>query len=227
MGQSIRKIADNSWSGGIGRLDAEKAGKLGVFDDHSGIALNGVEIFFLERVAGLGRNKHFAGQGKGDAGVFGSDGLFGGERFIDADDEFGNVVQPGELRVVHDEAEEFTGVDVAMLALVFAALHIEKGLVKLKKSEAKRDEPLPGLGIVVRGIETGVGRIHFSATCLLSDRQEANSKSRSWKKPAPQPQKVRSEETQQKWNSRIEQKYRILSPRVSDDYSNVLRSTEI
>jgi hypothetical protein len=48
-----------------------------------------------------------------------------------------------------------------MLALIFAALHVEESLVDFKKGEAKGDEPLPGRGIVVRGIETGVRGIHF------------------------------------------------------------------
>src|SRR2546430_4052217 len=30
----------------------------------------------------------------------------GGERFVDAHHEFRNIVEPGELRVVHDQAEE-------------------------------------------------------------------------------------------------------------------------
>jgi hypothetical protein len=176
MGQSIREIANNSRCGGIGRLDAEKASKLGVFDDDGRVTLDGIEILLLERVAGLGRDEHLAGQGKSDAGIFGSDGLFGGESFIDADDELGNVVEPGELRVVHDETEELASVDVSVVPLIFAALHIQKSFVEFKKCEAKGDQPLAGRGIVVRGIKTGVRRIHFTATQLLSDRREINSK---------------------------------------------------
>jgi hypothetical protein len=41
------------------------------------------------------------------------------------------------LRVVDDQAEEFSGVDVAMLAFVLAAFHVEKSLVEAEKGEAE------------------------------------------------------------------------------------------
>ena len=121
-------------------------------DDYSGVALNGVEVFFLESVAGFGGNKHFPGERDGPAGVFRSDGLFGAQSFIEADDEFGNVVQPGELGMVDNQAEELTGVDVAVRALVVAALHVEKSLVEAEKSKTEGEELLAGGRIVVRGI---------------------------------------------------------------------------
>ena len=62
------------------------------------------------------------------------------------------IVQPGELRMVDYEAEELAGVDMAVLALVLAALHVEKSLVEAQKSEAKGKQLLAGGGIVVRGI---------------------------------------------------------------------------
>jgi len=71
--------------------------------------------------------------------------------FIDAHDEFGNVVQPGKLRVVDDQLEKLAGGNVAVLALVFASLHVEKSLVKSEKSEAQGEQFLAGGGIVVRG----------------------------------------------------------------------------
>jgi hypothetical protein len=40
------------------------------------------------------------------------------------------------LRVVDDQAEELAGIDVSVLALVFAALHVEKSFVEAEKSEA-------------------------------------------------------------------------------------------
>jgi hypothetical protein len=123
-----------------------------MINDHSRIALDGVEILFLEGVAGFRGNKHFPCQNNGAAGVFRRDGFFGSQCFIDAHDEFGNVVQPGELRVIDDQAEEFAGVDVAVLALVFAALHVEKSFVETEKSEAQGEQLLSGRGIVVRGI---------------------------------------------------------------------------
>ena len=61
-------------------------------------------------------------------------------------------MQPSELRMVDDQAEEFARVDVAVLALVLAALHVEKSLVEAQKSEAKGKQLLAGGGIVVRGI---------------------------------------------------------------------------
>src|SRR5260370_32184662 len=116
------------------------------------VVLDGVEIFFLEGIARFRRNEYFPGKGNSPAGVFRGDGLFGSQSFINAHDEFGNVVQPGELRVVNDQAEELTGVDVAVLAFVFAAFHIEKRLVEAEKSEAQREKFFAGGGIVVCGI---------------------------------------------------------------------------
>jgi hypothetical protein len=42
--------------------------------------------------------------------------------------------------VVDDQPEELSGVDGAMLALVVAALHIEKGLVELEERQAESNE---------------------------------------------------------------------------------------
>jgi len=36
---------------GVGRLVVEESGEFGVLNDHGGIALDGVEILFLEMVA--------------------------------------------------------------------------------------------------------------------------------------------------------------------------------
>ena len=54
--------------------------------------------------------------------------------------------------MVDDQAEELTGVDVAVLALVFATLHVEKSLVEAQKSKTEGEQLLAGGGIVVRGI---------------------------------------------------------------------------
>ena len=59
-------------------------------------------------------------------------------------------MEPGELRVVNHQLEELPGIDVALLTLVFAALHVEKSFVKAKKGEAKGEKLLAGRGIVVR-----------------------------------------------------------------------------
>jgi len=123
-----------------------------VFDDYCGVALDGVEIFLLEGVAGFRGNEHFPGQSNGATGVFGSDGLLGSQSFIDSDDELGDVVQPGELRVVDDQLKKLTRVDVAVLALVLTALHVEKSFMEAEKCEAERKQLLAGGGIVVRGI---------------------------------------------------------------------------
>jgi hypothetical protein len=61
-------------------------------------------------------------------------------------------MQPGELRVVDNQAEKLAGVDVAMVALVLAAFHVEKSLVKLEKRQSEGQELLAGRGIIVRGI---------------------------------------------------------------------------
>jgi hypothetical protein len=124
---------------GIGRLVVEEAGEFGVVDDDRGVALNGVEIFFLEGVAGLRGDEHLSSKSNGSAGVLRSYGLLGGESFVNPHDEFGNVVKPCELSMVDHQAEKLAGVNVAMLAFVIAALHVEKGFVKLEEREAKGD----------------------------------------------------------------------------------------
>ena len=121
-----------------------------MINDHRRVALDGVKVFFLEGVAGLRRHKHFPGEGDGAAGVFLGDWLLGGQRFVYAHDEFRNVMQPGELRVVDHQLEELAGVDVAMLAFVFAALHVEKSFMQAEKREAKGEKLLAGRGIAVR-----------------------------------------------------------------------------
>jgi len=123
----------------IGRLVVEQASELGVVDDDRGVALNGVEVFFLEGVAGFRGDEHLSSKSNGSAGVFRSDGLLGSESFVNPHDEFGNVVKPGELGVVDDQAEKLAGVDVAMLAFVIAAFHVEKSFVKFEEREAKGD----------------------------------------------------------------------------------------
>jgi hypothetical protein len=151
-GKSLTGNSEKLWGGGVGWLVVEEAGELSVIDDYGGVALDGVEVSFLEGVAGFRGNKHFPGERDGAAGVFGCDGILGGQSFIDADDKFGNVVEPGELRVVNDQAEELAGVDVAVLALVVAALHVEKSFVEAEKGQAEGEKLLTGGGIVVRGI---------------------------------------------------------------------------
>src|SRR5580704_4740125 len=174
--ESLSGISGKLWIWGVRRLVVEETGELGVVNDHGRIALNGVEVFFLEGVAGFRGDKHFAGEGDGGAGVFGGDRLLGGQRFVNAHDEFGDVVQPGELRVVNDQLEEFAGIDVAVFALVFAALHVEERLVELEEREAESDEFLAGCGIVVRRGWIEVWRIHRSVDSLLCDRGPGISK---------------------------------------------------
>jgi hypothetical protein len=126
-------------AGRIGRFVVEEAGELGVVDDDRGVALYGVEVFFLEGVAGFRGDEHLSSKSNGSAGVFRSDGLLGGESLVNPHDEFGNVVKPGELGVVDDQAEKLAGVDVAVLAFVITALHVEKSFVKFEEREPKGD----------------------------------------------------------------------------------------
>ena len=113
--------------------------------------MDGVKVFFLEIVAGFGGDKHFSGESDGRGRVLRCDWLFGSKSFIDAHYEFGNVMKPGELRVVDDEPEELAAVNGTMLALVVAALHIEKGLVELEERQAESDEFLACGRVVVSG----------------------------------------------------------------------------
>ena len=143
-------IREKLWVRGVWRLVVEETSEFRVVDNHGGIALNGVEVFLLESIARFRRDEHLAGKSDGGAGVFRSDGLLGSESFVDAHDEFGDVMKPGELRVVDDQAEKLAGVDVAVLTFVVAALHVEKSLVELEEREAERDQFLAGCGIIVQ-----------------------------------------------------------------------------
>src|SRR5712691_4880107 len=131
--QSIRESAESSRGRGVGRLVVEESGEFGVLDDHGRIALDGVKVFFLKTVAGFRGHKHFSGEGEGYGGVFGSDGLFGRERFVDAHHEFGDVVQPGELRVIDHQAKQLAGIDLPELAFVFVTLHVYVRFVQAQK----------------------------------------------------------------------------------------------
>ena len=131
-------------------MGGEEAGEFGVLHDDGGVVLDGLEIHFLKSVAGFGGDKHFAGEIEGYGGVSGSDGNFAGKSFVDADDKFRNIVKPGELRVVDDEAEQFAGVDRAIAALIGAALHFEKGFVQAEQGDAESDELFAG-GAVITG----------------------------------------------------------------------------
>jgi len=48
------------WIGRVRRFVVEEAGEFGVVDDHRGVVLDGVEVFFLECVAGFRGHEHFA-----------------------------------------------------------------------------------------------------------------------------------------------------------------------
>src|SRR5258708_30478178 len=135
MGKSNREFG-RLRSGRIWWLVIEEACEFRVLNDYGGVPLDGVEIFSLEGVARFRRNEHFPGQSNSATGVFGSDGLLGGQSFIDTDDEFGDVVQPGELRVVDDQLKKLAGVDVPVLGLVFTALHVQKSLMQPENGEA-------------------------------------------------------------------------------------------
>jgi hypothetical protein len=124
----------------VGRLIVEDAGELSVLHNHGGIPLNGVEIFFLKAVAGLRRGKDLAGESYGDMRIGVGDAFIVGESFVDADHEFGDVVEPGELRIVDNEAEKLTGRDGAMIFFVATALHLEQRFVKPEERLAKRYE---------------------------------------------------------------------------------------
>src|SRR5207245_1579663 len=104
------------------------------------------------------------------------------QSFVDAHDKFGNVMEPGELRVVDDEAEELAGVDGAVLALVVAALHVEESLVELEERQAERDQFLACRRIAVPVRQIGVQIIHWLLTHLLCDSRRTNSKSTAWKR---------------------------------------------
>ncbi len=61
-------------------------------------------------------------------------------------------MEPGELCMVHDEPEEFAGVDVAVLPLIVASLHFEECFVKAQKGEAERDQLFAGHRVVIRWV---------------------------------------------------------------------------
>src|SRR5260370_21663947 len=72
----IREFA-KSGNDRVGRLGVEEPGQFSVVNDYRGIALDGVEGFLLEGVAGFRGNEHFPGQRNGTAGVIRSDRFLG------------------------------------------------------------------------------------------------------------------------------------------------------
>jgi hypothetical protein len=56
-------------------------------------------------------------------------------------------VKPRELRIVHDEAEEFAGGDDAVDSLVVAAFHVQQSLVQTEMCLSQRDKFLAGRGV--------------------------------------------------------------------------------
>jgi hypothetical protein len=146
---------------GVSRFVGEKPGKLGMFNHHSGIALDGGEVALLEGVAGFGGREHFAGEHDGTVSVVGRNRHFGGQSFVKPHDKFGNVVKPGKLLVIDHQAEQLAGGDVAVGAFVVAALHIQQRLVQPEKSEAQSDQLLAG-GILGAAVVGGIRieRVH-------------------------------------------------------------------
>ena len=74
--------------------------------------------------------------------------LFGfaaaGERFVDLDDQSGDLFQPGEVRVPEDQRKECTGAgDESIHLFVFGALAIEKQLVLFEEEVAEFAEEFP------------------------------------------------------------------------------------
>ena len=114
---------------------------------HGRVALNGVEILFLEAVAGLRWCEKFSRQRDGAAGIRFGDPLIARQSFVDAHDKFGNVVQPRELRAIHHQAKQFACADDAMRLLVIAPLHIQQGFMQTQQRLPEGDKFLAGRGV--------------------------------------------------------------------------------
>ncbi len=125
----------------------KEASKFRVLHDNGRILVDGVKIFFLETVTGFGRSKYFARKGNRNVGIRFADTFFTGECFIDTHDKFGDIVEPGELGIVDNQAKEFTGSNFAMLFFVPATLHVQERLVNTQEGLAKADEFLPGRSV--------------------------------------------------------------------------------
>jgi len=66
-----------------------------------------VEILLLEAITGCVGAKKFPRQRNRDVRILFRDAFIARERFVDPHDEFGNIVEPRELGVIHNKAEEF------------------------------------------------------------------------------------------------------------------------
>src|SRR5438477_11988122 len=101
-----------------------------MFHDHRWIALNGGEVLLLECIAAFGRSKHLARQIESCFSIGGTDGSFASESFIDTHDEFRNVMQPTELRIIHHQAEQLARVYHAVFEFVIAELHFTQSFMQ-------------------------------------------------------------------------------------------------
>jgi hypothetical protein len=124
----------------IRRLVVKKPREFRMVDHHGGIHLNGVIVFLLESITRFRRSKHFARQRDGGANVFRRNGIFTRQRFIEPDDELGNIVKPPKLLVVNDQPEEFSHGYFAVGAFIFAAFHIQQRLVNSEQCKPQGDE---------------------------------------------------------------------------------------
>jgi len=76
-----------------------------VREDDVRIALHGFEIAPLEHGAGFGGRDECPGARDEAAGIGGGGRILAFQRFVDHNDEFGELAQPGEGGIVQDELE--------------------------------------------------------------------------------------------------------------------------
>lgn len=131
----------------IHRLVVEKPREFGVFHHYGRVFLDGGEVFFLEGVAGFRRRKDFAGQGNGDVGIRAGNPFRVREGFVNADDKFRDIVQPGELRIIDDQAEKLAGGEFAMFFFILTALHFKERFVDAQEGLAQSDQLLAGWSV--------------------------------------------------------------------------------
>jgi hypothetical protein len=119
----------------IGRLVVIQPREFRMVDHDSGIHLNRIKIFFLKRIARFRRSEHLARQREGCSNVFGSNRIFSRKRFIQPDNELGNIVQPAELLVVNHQSKKFSHRDFAVDSLVVTPLHIQQRFVNTQQRQ--------------------------------------------------------------------------------------------
>ena len=130
------------------RSDAEQLFDAALQDDDVRGLLHGGVIALLEIGTVLAGAHDIAGLFEQGVG-YGLPGFAAaGDGFVDLDNQSGNLLQPGEVGVAHDESEEVAGsADGAVGAFVFGPLPVQEQFVLFEQQVAKVAKQFLRLGV--------------------------------------------------------------------------------